>query len=120
LTNKSTAIADIGVNNRSVASALADLIDTSQRIQGHGCPCKRRACRDARSSDRSKKVAMKEEHQSGRQRGCKGISPWKKNPPRDLLVKNGTIVFGTDLELEVKILVKLSRRMSQKSQLQWK
>ncbi|WP_196159662.1 hypothetical protein [Reinekea sp. G2M2-21] len=78
LKTSSHSIADTGVNNHSVASALADLIGTSQRIQGHGCPCKRRACRDERSSDRSKKVAIKEEHQSGRQKGGSRGSPLGK------------------------------------------
>jgi hypothetical protein len=42
-------------------------------------------------------VAIKEEHQSGRQEGGSRGSPLgKKNPPRDLLVKNGTIVIEPD------------------------
>jgi hypothetical protein len=36
--------------------------------------------------------------------GARGSPLGKKNPPRDLLVKNGIIIFGTDLASEVKIL----------------
>jgi len=36
--------------------------------------------------------------------GLRESSLEKNNPPRELLVKNGTIVFGTDLVLEVKNL----------------
>jgi hypothetical protein len=51
------------------------------------------------------------EHQSGRQSGGARGSPLeRKNSLRELLVKNGTIVFETDLKLEVK---KLSETKSQ-------
>jgi hypothetical protein len=36
--------------------------------------------------------------------GARGSPLGKRNPPRDLLFKNGTIVFETDLILEVKNL----------------
>jgi len=84
LTYLSKAIADHGVNNRSVASALADYIDTSQRIQGQGSPCKRRACRDARSSDRSKFVSIQEDYQSGRQKGVQGDRPLERESLQEI------------------------------------
>ncbi len=44
--------------------------------------------------------------------GARGSPLEKKNPPRDLFVKNGTIVFVSDLVLEAKIPVKLTHRMT--------
>ncbi|WP_196161235.1 hypothetical protein [Reinekea sp. G2M2-21] len=44
--------------------------------------------------------------------GSRGSPLGKKNPRRDLLVKNGIIVFGADLVLEVnKISLKLSHAL---------
>ncbi|WP_196160348.1 hypothetical protein [Reinekea sp. G2M2-21] len=43
------------------------------------------------------------DNQSGRQKGVQGDLPFERKIfQKDLLVENGTIVFGTDLELELR------------------